>query len=190
MCGRVEAVAVRAAAVEKPRIARTTTRNDHTDDHGRKTTKLHDHPPINAGPVCNQTPCIVSIAAGGFHNCALVKDGSVRCWGRNIGQLGVGTLGDGGFDGTAQPVPVNPALANVTQITASHYSINSSLTCVMTSGVAKCFGSNSSGQLGLQSDAGIFDNNAHPTPNAVQGLPSSVSSVWAGNLHSCAVDFQ
>ncbi len=162
--------------------------NDGTVSDGQ-TDDASDGGVVDAGPVCNQTPCIVAIAAGGFHNCALVKDGTLRCWGRNnVGQLGVGALGDGGFDGTAQPVPVNPALASVTQVTASHYSINSSLTCVMTGGVAKCFGSNSSGQLGLQADAGVFDNNAHPAPNAVQGLPSSVASVWAGNLHSCAVD--
>ncbi len=144
---------------------------------------------IDAGPLCNQTPCIVAIAAGGFHNCALLKDETVRCWGRNNnGQLGVGALGDGGFDGTMQPVPVNPQLANVTQITASHYSINSSVTCVVTNGVAKCFGANTTGQLGLSADAGTFDNNAHPSAAAVQGIPSTVASVWAGNLHSCAID--
>ena len=55
-------------------------------------------------------------------------------------------------------------------------------------GVPMCFGANTTGQLGLAADAGIYDNNAHPDASTVQGLPSSVSSVWAGNLHSCAID--
>jgi alpha-tubulin suppressor-like RCC1 family protein len=163
--------------------------NDVVTATDAETGDASDGGVVDAGPLCNQTPCVVAIAAGGFHNCALVKDGTVRCWGRNnFGQLGVGALADGGFDGTMQPAPVTPAISNVTQITASHYSINSSLTCVLTGGVAKCFGSNSTGQLGLQADAGVFDNAAHPNATAVAGLPSNVASVWAGNLHSCAVD--
>ncbi len=137
---------------------------------------------IDAGPLCLQTPCITQIASGGFHSCARVNDGTVRCWGHNSnGQLGISALTD-------HPAPVNPQLSNVTQITASHYSINSSVTCVLAGGVPMCFGANSTGQLGLAADAGVYDNNAHPDASAVQGLPSSVSSVWAGNLHSCAID--
>jgi len=137
---------------------------------------------VDAGPLCLQTPCILQIATGGFHACARVNDGTVRCWGRNnVGQLGTSVLTD-------HPAPVNPQLASVTQITASHYSLNSSVTCVLAGGVPMCFGANTTGQLGLAADAGIFDNNAHPDASAVQGLPSSVSSVWAGNLHSCAID--
>lgn len=137
---------------------------------------------VDAGPLCLQTPCILQIASGGFHSCARVNDGTVRCWGHNnVGQLGISSLTD-------HPAPVNPQLASVSQITASHYSFNSSVTCVLAGGVPMCFGANTTGQLGLSADAGVFDNNAHPDASAVQGLPSSVSSVWAGNLHSCAID--
>jgi alpha-tubulin suppressor-like RCC1 family protein len=160
-----------------------------TDATSGDASDASDASPIEAGPLCLQTPCITQIASGGYHSCARVTDGSVRCWGRNnVGQLGVGILSDGGFDPTAHPAPINPQLASVSQITASHYSMSSSVTCVLAGGVPMCFGANTTGQLGLAADAGIFDNNAHPDAAAVQGLPSSVSSVWAGNLHSCAID--
>ncbi len=153
------------------------------------TSDASDGGVIEAGPLCLQTPCITQIAAGGFHACARVSDGTIRCWGRNnVGQLGVGVTSDGGFDPTPRPAPVNPQLANVSQITASHYSMNASVTCVLAGGVPECFGANTTGQLGLAADAGLFDNGAHPDASAVQGLPQSVSSVWAGNLHSCAID--
>ncbi len=162
--------------------------NDATQTDG-STGDASDGGIVEAGPLCLSTPCVTQIASGGFHSCARVTDGTVRCWGRNnAGQLGVGITSDGGFDGTSHPIPVNPQLAGVSQITASHYSLNASVTCVLASGVPECFGANTAGQLGLSADAGAFDNNAHPDASPVQGLPQSVSSVWAGNLHSCAID--
>jgi alpha-tubulin suppressor-like RCC1 family protein len=52
---------------------------------------------------------IVQIAAspGGWTFCALLQDGSVRCWGSNdADQLGVDTSGDAGPDESPHPVPV------------------------------------------------------------------------------------
>src|SRR5947209_6415978 len=43
------------------------------------------------------------LAAGYHHICALLDDGSVRCWGDN----GVGQLGDGTFVSKSSPVPVS-----------------------------------------------------------------------------------
>ena len=44
-------------------------------------------------------PPVAYAAAGSTHTCAVLKDGSVRCWGSNaFGQLGVDPF-DGGPDG-------------------------------------------------------------------------------------------
>ena len=52
---------------------------------------------------------IVQIASGpgGWTVCALLQEGSVRCWGVNdADQLGVDTSGDAGPDQSPHPVPV------------------------------------------------------------------------------------
>jgi alpha-tubulin suppressor-like RCC1 family protein len=53
---------------------------------------------------------IVQIAAGpgGWTVCALLQEGSVRCWGANdADQLGVDTSGDSGPDQSPHPVPIH-----------------------------------------------------------------------------------
>jgi alpha-tubulin suppressor-like RCC1 family protein len=55
---------------------------------------------------------IIQVAAGpgGWTVCALLQEGSVRCWGvNNADQLGVDTSGDAGPDNSPHPVPVRVA---------------------------------------------------------------------------------
>ncbi|MGA9762752.1 MAG: hypothetical protein WBQ14_10035 [Gaiellaceae bacterium] len=81
----------------------------------------------------------VSISSGGFHTCALISGGTVKCWGADqFGQLGDGKLSD-----SAKPVTV---------IGIKHaVSISSGVlhTCALLSGGAvKCWGRNDDGELG------------------------------------------
>ena len=42
------------------------------------------------------------IATGGYHTCAAMRDGHVRCWGSNVS----GALGDGDWATQSGPVPI------------------------------------------------------------------------------------
>ncbi|AFY03433.1 hypothetical protein Bdt_3760 [Bdellovibrio bacteriovorus str. Tiberius] len=118
------------------------------------------------------------LSAGANHTCQLKADGSVWCWGRNVwGELGNGT----NTDSTAPVSVLDPGV---------HYdsiSVTDNFACGLTSqGAVRCWGSNSSGQLGN----GVLDSNI---PLQVQGLESGVISVstsgerWGNYGYACAL---
>jgi alpha-tubulin suppressor-like RCC1 family protein len=85
---------------------------------------------------------VVAIADGGeAHGCALTSSGAVKCWGFNrYGQLGDGTETD-----RHAAVAVSGLASGVQAIAAGGYGY----TCaVMSAGAIKCWGRNTSGQLG------------------------------------------
>ena len=116
------------------------------------------------------------VAAGGAHSCAIVEDGTVRCWGDNAaGQLGNGTVTD-----SLVPVTVN-------SITSANAAIalaagNAHTCALLADGTVQCWGRNTTGQLG--------NNNTVNTSQPVQvsGL-TGVKAIAAGLSHTCAVRF-
>ena len=114
----------------------------------------------------------VAIAAGHEHTCALLADGTARCWGDNsIGQLGDGTNTNRSTPG---PLPAGN-LGNVAAIAPGR-----DHTCLLlASGVVRCWGLNSSGQLGNNS----FSNSFAPVTVAL----SNAVAISAGHFHSCAL---
>lgn len=119
---------------------------------------------------------VTQIAVGGDHSCGLRNDGRVFCWGfNNRGQLGIGT---GGGIGAFSPVIVRAKLPpNAVQISAGDRH-----TCaVMGSGRVFCWGSTSSGRLG------IGDINAGSSiPRRVVG-PQLYEKISAGHAGTCAL---
>lgn len=116
----------------------------------------------------------IALAAGNSHNCAVTRDGAVNCWGSNFhGQLGNGTTS------RYYPlvVPVSGLQSGVVAVTAG-----ADHNCAVTStGALKCWGSNSSGQLGDGTYTDRF------VPVQVSGLESGVVAAAAGAGHTCAL---
>ncbi len=132
---------------------------------------------VTGGALANKT--VTQIAAGPFHTCALISDGTVTCWGSGR----AGELGNG--DDTDSNVPVavtGGALANktVTQIAAGGY-----YTCALVSdGTVTCWGNGSFGNMGNGTNTGS------EVPVAVTGgalANKTVTQIAAGEHHTCAV---
>jgi alpha-tubulin suppressor-like RCC1 family protein len=115
---------------------------------------------------------VAQIATGQSHSCALLVDGTVKCWGANAS----GQLGNGLSTNSSTPVAFSGG-SSVSAISAG--TANSCL--LLLAGTVKCAGANASGQLGR----GFFGNTA-PTAYAVTDL-SSVGQITTGQAHSCAL---
>ena len=129
-----------------------------------------------------------SLAAGDNHTCAILDDGSVRCWGRNTnGQLGLGhTTNQSASQAQAQNTPqaVNLGTNSLTSAsyTAESLALGGDHTCaILDDGSVKCWGNNPSGQLGL----GHTTN--QNSPQTVNSLGTSVQSLAGGEAHTCAL---
>lgn len=119
---------------------------------------------------------IEEVEAGEYHTCALLRNGSVYCFGaNNYGQLGYG-------DTTARsaPAPIAvPVGATVRNITTGDL-----ITCaLLTNYTVMCWGLNSDGQLGYG------DTTTRYSPSGQLQISGPVQQVVAGSSHACALLF-
>lgn len=127
-----------------------------------------------------------SVAAGDTHNCALLANETVTCWGRNFwGQLGHGGTNAGipGLSANSTPAVV-PGLTGVVSLAAGQHN-----TCaVKDDGSVWCWGYNGEGQLAQEGVTATTTDDDDPSiiPLEVQGVSGAeqVSMSWG---HACAL---
>lgn len=148
------------------------------------TTLLQCAQSSDSGSSYSALSDVTAIAAGDYHVCALLSTGAVKCWGANtkgeIGSSSGSTCERGGSPEACEMIArqVTGLTSGVTAISAGKKH-----TCAIQSGTVKCWGFNSNGQLGDNSTT----NSTSPVTATTTLIGTSVSSIAAGESHSCAV---
>lgn len=116
-----------------------------------------------------------TITSGLNHTCAALKNGTVRCWGRNEhAQLGNGTT-----ENSTAPVTLPSQVFGVSQVT--QLAGGSTHTCALSAnGSVKCWGQND-----FYAAGGRFK--PQQVPIDIVGLSSGVVKITSGNQFSCAL---
>src|SRR5258705_8553372 len=101
--------------------AGTEERDSHIVENDAIEASFSENDAADSTLGCAAEPCVLHLAVGSGHACALMSDGAVRCWGTNrYGQLGSGTLSDAGLgvqQANLHPTPV-VGLPRVVQLAA------------------------------------------------------------------------
>ena len=170
--------------------------SDATDDDGLCDYDLDDDGVLDADEVLGCTDstannyddgatdddnsCIYGdgdIAAGQYHTCAILDDGSVSCWGNNgNGQLGDGTYSD--RNTPAQTASLGEGRTAVALAAGGWH------TCaILDNGSVSCWGQNSYGMVGDGTDT----NRLTPTQTSSLGEGRTAVAITAGYYHTCAI---
>ena len=116
-----------------------------------------------------------TLATGGTHTCAILDDGSLKCWGYNgEGQLGIGSS-------ISHSTPQSVDLG--TGRTAVGVSLGWQHTCaILDDASLNCWGMGDHGRLGIGSTT------HHNTPQSVDlGTGRTAVGVTLGDEHTCAI---
>lgn len=131
-----------------------------------------------ANQVCTNNVCVnittpIKVTTGFFHNCMLMSDNSINCFGNNR----FGQLGNGITENASDIVPeIVLNASNVLQLVTGNYH-----SCFMLgANDVKCFGDNQYGELGNET------NTASSTPVSVSNL-INVNYITSGLNHNCAL---
>ena len=119
----------------------------------------------------------VALSSGGYHTCAILDDGTVSCWGRNLaGGLGEGTT-------TQRNTPTQTSSLG-TGRTAVAISSGFYHTCaILDDGSVSCWGWNYFGQLG---DGTTTDRNTSTQISSL-GTGRTAIAITSGVAHTCAI---
>ncbi len=152
----------------------------NTTEHVGDGEQIASYGYVNLGGIATK------LAAGAEHTCALMNTGKVRCWGRNNhGQLGYGhtyNVGDNEQPYFYGDVNLGP------DVTVKDIVAGEGHTCaLLTTGSVRCWGLNSSGQLGTGSTSNPIGDTEVPADSVPVNVGGPVRQLSAGNNHTCAV---
>lgn len=135
---------------------------------GDGTTDFRNSP----APVAGISQEVSRISVGVYHNCAVLADASVVCWGSNFN----GEAGGADFQDRLTPGPV-AGLSGVAHVSAGYLA-----SCAVDgAGQVWCWGSSQYGLLGPATTADTA------SPVQIQGLPALAQRVSVGYMHACAL---
>ena len=119
----------------------------------------------------------VAITSGYDHNCAILDDASVSCWGNN----GYGQLGDGTTTDRSTPTPTSSLGTGRTAVAISSGAYH---TCaILDNASVSCWGRNEYGRLG----DGTTTDRSTPTPTSSLGTGRTAVAISSGYYHTCAI---
>ncbi len=122
--------------------------------------------------------CVTALSVANQATCALLADGTARCWGNNAaGLLGDGTEANRSVPGLVVADAIGTALMGITEVSTSGYY---SSCFVLVDGSVRCVGDNSAGQLGDGTTVG------RSVAVAVRAL-SEAKHIAVGAGHACAI---
>jgi cysteine-rich repeat protein len=147
------------------------------------TESFGDDEPASAAGIVDTGGAVVQLAAGGFHTCALLDGGAVRCWGRGLqGQLGYGDIATIGDDEV--PSAVGPVELDGVAVALAAGSFH---TCaLLDSGDVRCWGFGGFGELGTGDTLDIGDDEL-PTAVPPVDVGGVVDQLSTSNDHVCAL---
>jgi len=145
-----------------------------------------DETPAAVGPVSVGGPAR-AITAGRGHTCAILGDGSVRCWGFGFdGRLGYGnrnSIGDDELPSAIEPVKLG-AGRTATAITAG----DAHSCAVLDDASVRCWGFGGNGQLPNGNTINIGDDETPDTISPARlGAGRTVKAISAGDFHTCVI---
>jgi alpha-tubulin suppressor-like RCC1 family protein len=134
---------------------------------------------------------VKTIAPGNYHSCALLDNGDVKCWGANY----AGALGQGDTkrrDGRPSAMGDNlPKVDLGTGRNATVLAVGADHSCaILDDGTLKCWGDNSSGELGLGDSNARGDEPGEMgdhLPVVDLGVGRTAKALSLGNRHTCAL---
>lgn len=163
---------------------------ESSTDRGGKPGQLGDDLPyVNLGSGL----AAIALSAGGSHTCAILDDGTVKCWGNNFsGQLGLGDSASRGAN-VGEMGDNLPAVELGTGRTATALALGYAHSCaLLDDNSVKCWGVNDNGELGLgdtitRGNGGVGGAMGDALPAVDLGTNRSAKAITAGDNFTCAL---